>query len=127
VLVRRIHQRFGLRTIEVGSTSGFEHDCRYSYDLCGRLSWLETAEVVRRSKLFIGIDSGPAHIANAVSVRGVILMGRYRQFVSHIPYSGGYGDGSRGTIVRAPGPASEVTVDEAFTAVETQYQAMSSE
>jgi ADP-heptose:LPS heptosyltransferase len=69
--------------------------------LCGRLSLLQTAEVIRRASLFVGIDSGPAHLANAVGTPGVILLGRYRTFPSYTPFSGGYADGTRATLLRA--------------------------
>lgn len=42
-------------------------------DLTGTLSILESAEVIRRSSLFIGLDSGPAHLANAVRTPTVLL------------------------------------------------------
>lgn len=68
----------------------------------------ETAEIFRRAMFFIGIDSGPAHIANAVSCPGVIIMGSYRNFDSYNPFSGDYRNGGA-TIVRASdGPARNV-------------------
>ena len=83
-------------------------------NLCGRLSLLETAEVIRRAALFVGVDSGPAHLANAVGTPGVVLLGRYRGFDAYVPYSGGYADGSNATLVRADGPAA--TIDPAAVA-----------
>ena len=123
-LARRVRDRFGLRTIEVGGASGFaEHaDASVSLDLCGRLSWLETAEVIRRARLFVGIDSGPAHFANAVDTPGVILLGKYRRFTHHVPYSGGYGDGTRATLVRAAGPSPTLGLDEVYAAVAARLE-----
>jgi heptosyltransferase III len=86
-------------------------------DLCGRLLLLETAEVIRRAALFVGIDSGPAHLANAVGTPGVLLLGQYRTFGRYMPFSGGYADGSRATVLHADGPAATLTVDEVFDAV----------
>jgi ADP-heptose:LPS heptosyltransferase len=85
--------------------------------LCGTLSLLETAEVIRRAALYIGIDSGPAHLANAVGTPGVILLGAFRGFRSYMPYSGGYADGTVATIVRADGPAGDLAVEAVFAAV----------
>ena len=53
-------------------------------------SILETAEVIRRARLFIGVDSGPAHLANAVRAPGVVLLGRYGYFRRYMPFSGHY-------------------------------------
>ena len=58
--------------------------------MAGMLSILETAEVIRRAELFVGIDSGPAHLANAVATPGVILIGQYNAFKRFMPYSGLY-------------------------------------
>jgi heptosyltransferase-3 len=85
--------------------------------LCGKLSILETAEVIRRAALFIGIDSGPAHLANAVGTQGVILLGAYAGFQSYMPYSGGYASGETATIVRADGPVADLEVAQVLGAV----------
>ena len=80
-------------------------------DLCGSLSIMETAEVIRRAALFIGIDSGPAHLANATGTPGIILLGRYQGFQAYTPYSGGYGDGSLADLIRGDGPAANIPVE----------------
>ena len=49
-------------------------------NLSNKLSILSTAEVIKRSSIFIGLDSGPSHIANAVGTKGIILMGDYYHF-----------------------------------------------
>ncbi|QKZ13644.1 glycosyltransferase family 9 protein [Spirosoma sp. KUDC1026] len=68
-------------------------------NLCGRLSLLETAEVIRRARLFIGIDSGPAHMANAGNTEGILLLGKLFDFVDYMPYSGRYKRGEGVTIL----------------------------
>jgi heptosyltransferase-3 len=85
--------------------------------LCGRLSVLETAEAIRRARLFVGIDSGPAHLAHAVGTPGVVLLGRFLTFSQHMPFSGRYANGEAATLVRADGLAAELTVDAVFAAV----------
>lgn len=45
------------------------------YDFIGQLSINESAEVIRRSHLFIGSDSGPLYIAEAVGTRTLSLFG----------------------------------------------------
>ena len=87
--------------------------------LCGMLTILETAEVIRRARLFIGIDSGPAHLANAVGTHGVILLGVLLRFRSYTPYSGGYATGETAAIVHADRPVADLSVDVAFTTVMT--------
>lgn len=77
-------------------------------DMTGRLSILETAEVIRRAALFIGIDSGPAHLANAVGCYGIILLGSYLGFKKYNPYSGSYSTGDNATLIFADGPVANV-------------------
>ena len=79
-------------------------------DLCGRLSILETAEVIRRAAAFVGIDSGPAHLANAVGTPGVIILGEYGPYRRYMPYSGEYASGRNATVLHADGPAAGTEV-----------------
>ena len=106
-----------LHVIEIGlDPLVIRQDGARQRSLCGRLSMLETAEVIRRASLFIGIDSGPAHLANAVGTPGVIPLGAFGGFASYLPYSGGYATGALADIVRTDGPASEVSVAAVFDA-----------
>lgn len=71
-------------------------------DYRGRLDILSTAEVVRRASLFVGIDSGPAHLANAVRAQALIILGRYRVFDRYCPYTGFFTEGRGATILQFP-------------------------
>ena len=88
-------------------------------NLCGKLSILETAEVIRQARLFVGIDSGPAHMANAARTEGVILLGQLFDFVDYLPYSGQYKRGEGVTILNQLGhPCSEMPFEWVQQAVE---------
>ncbi len=118
-LVDHITLRLGLDVVEVGTVARvIVTNAGRERTLCGDLSILETAAVIRRSALLIGIDSGPAHIANAVGARGVILLGHYRGFERYMPYSGAYANGRLAELVRAEGPAATLTVETVVAAVE---------
>jgi heptosyltransferase-3 len=107
-----------LTVLEVGlQPVAIPQDGARQRSLCGRLSVLETAEVIRRAILYVAIDSGPAHLAHAVGTPGVILLGRFLTFARYTPYSGDYANGARATLVRADGPAANLSVDEVFAAV----------
>jgi heptosyltransferase III len=69
------------------------------------------AFIIKEAALFVGIDSGFAHVANAYEVPSAIIMGAFRHFKSHMPYSGPWASGIGCRILRARGPASEVTLD----------------
>lgn len=93
----------GLKPVIAGDTPGYT-------DLCGRLSILETAEVIARARAFVGIDSGPAHLANAAGTYGIVLLGHYRRYTRYMPYSGAYADGTNAAILFGDGPASAIPV-----------------
>jgi heptosyltransferase-3 len=104
--------------IEVGTEPRIiRSDGTNQRSLSGKLSVLETAEVIRRAELFIGIDSGPAHLANAVGTPGVLLLGHYQQFQSYMPYSGAYASGLGATILRANGPVADLPIRDVIEAV----------
>jgi len=75
------------------------------------------ALIIKEAALFVGVDSGFAHVANAYEVPSVIIMGAFRHFKTHMPYSGPWGSEIGCRILRARGPAAEVTLDAVKQAV----------
>jgi ADP-heptose:LPS heptosyltransferase len=122
-LIRKEHE---ILTIEVGLAPAFRSGSPRYRSLCGQTSLLELGEVLRRATLFIGIDSGPAHLANAVGTPGVVLLGHYLSFQRYLPYSGGYADGTLAKLIYADGPVSSVPVSEVYAAVTRLLQQVAS-
>ena len=108
-LVRWLIDTYPYPIIEVGLTSVItEKNVRF-HNLCGQLSLLETAEIIRQGRMFIGIDSGPAHMANAMDTEGIILLGQLFDFIDYLPYSGRYKRGEGITILNDYGhPCAEL-------------------
>jgi heptosyltransferase-3 len=118
-LITRILPATGLPIVEVGlQTLVVRPDDTWGQTFCGMLSIMETAEVIRRATLFIGIDSGPAHLANAVGTPGIVLLGDYAGFRFYTPYDGGYANGNNADIARADGPVECLSVDTVVELVE---------
>ncbi len=116
-LIARLLAETPMSIVEIGTRPmAVAADAGRQRAVCG-LSMPETAEVIRRAALYVGIDSGPAHMAHAVATPGVILLGRYANFARYMPFSGSYADGSGATLLHANGPAATLTVDEVFAAV----------
>ncbi|GAB3888499.1 glycosyltransferase family 9 protein [Spirosoma agri] len=108
-LVRWLLDTYPYPVIEVGLESVITEKHPGFRNLCGQLSLLETAEVIRQSHLFIGIDSGPAHMANATGATSILLLGQLFDFVDYLPYSGRYKRGEDITILNNFGhPCSEL-------------------
>jgi heptosyltransferase-3 len=63
------------------------------------------AKIISGADFFLGIDSGPTHIANAFEIPGLILLGDFKNFKNHMPYSGAYELG-RATVYHYPNGTS---------------------
>jgi len=115
----------GLCVVELGLRSllGRKDDGNYS-NLCGQSGIAESAEIIRRAALFIGIDSGPAHLANAVKTPGVILMGRYWTWDYYMPYTGFYADMRNCRILRQAGPVTDLPLDLCLNTVDEVLPAL---
>src|SRR3978361_1478120 len=116
----RILPATGLPIVEVGlQTLVVRPDDTWGQTFCGMLSIMETAEVIRRARFFIGIDSGPAHLANAVKTPGVVLLGRMGYFRQYTPFTGFYaGVAPEVRLVRnLTGVTAEIPVQEVVEAI----------
>lgn len=108
-LVQWLLDTYPYPVIEVGQTPTIVQTNPRFLNLCSQLSLLETAEVIRGAQLFIGIDSGPAHMANAMKTDGIILLGKLFDFVRYTPYSGRYKRGEGVVILNDIGhPCAEL-------------------
>ena len=117
-LAQRIVAELDIPVVEVGLQPTVRLDGDRFLDLCGKTSLMEMAEVIRRAAIFVGIDSGPAHLANAADTPGVVLLGHLAQFKNYNPYSGRYGDESNATLIRnACGPAALIETEAVFDAI----------
>lgn len=117
-LTETLMREHGVPVVEVGlEGQGVSAPGPLRRDLCGRLSIPQTAEVIRRARLFIGIDSGPAHLGNAVGTPAVLLFGSFAGFDRYMPYSGFYEHEGGAQFLWSDGPASDLTVAAVLTAV----------
>ncbi|AFK05073.1 glycosyl transferase family 9 [Emticicia oligotrophica DSM 17448] len=120
-LINQLIEQYDIAIVEIGLSSELAIHSKNYINLCGKLSLLETAEVIKRARLYIGIDSGPAHLANAVGTYGIIMLGKLANFVNHIPYSGGYKSGKTATIIRnTNGPSSEIEISEVLEVIKSK-------
>lgn len=118
-LIERMRAVDGAIIVEVGliAAADVRADCGGYRNLCGKLTLLETADVIRRADLFVGIDSGPAHFANALSTYGVLLLGRHLGFDRYMPFSRPYMDGDNCELIYADGLVAEISVQWVFEAI----------
>jgi len=123
-LLKEIQAKYRLPVFEIGLKPFIDQTAGFCKNLCGQLSILESAEVIRRARLFIGIDSGPAHLANAVGTPGVILMGSYLGFSKYNPFSGYYGNRKNVEIVYTEGSVANIHLDKVLIEVQRMISHM---
>ena len=118
-LIPTLADKYGLEIVEIGLSSNLSVNHPAYRNLCGQLSILETAEVIRRAEYFMGLDSGPAHLANAGGTFGFILMGALNDFSAYNPYSGRYGSGENCVLIRREGvPCAQLPLETVLDALE---------
>jgi heptosyltransferase III len=111
-LVNDLLKEFDYDIIEVGLESYLGISDLHYHNLCGKFTILETAEIIKRADYFIGIDSGPAHLANAVGTFGFLLFGKLIDFENYMPYSGQYQTLENAKFIVSHGkPCSELPYD----------------
>jgi ADP-heptose:LPS heptosyltransferase len=124
-VVDHINSRWQLPVLELGLEPVLINSLEgMNISLCGKLSILQTAEVIRRSVLYLGSDSGPAHLANAVGVYGIIALGHYRHFLQYLPYSGNYADQLKSQILQHDGPLHEMPVNMIIKAIDNRLSSV---
>lgn len=125
-LVVDLIDNYDYKIIEIGLKSTLSVYHSTYYNLCGRLSLLETAEIIKRANFFIGIDSGPAHFANAVGTYGFLLFGKLGDFNHYMPYSGSYEAKTNAKFIIKEGqPCSELNYDEVWEGISETIQEQS--
>ncbi|MGD1072952.1 MAG: glycosyltransferase family 9 protein [Bryobacteraceae bacterium] len=111
-LARRIRQSFDLEPVFVGGPGE---------DLAPFSNWRtvsgaplrEVARLMREAALFVGNDSGPAHVAAAFGIPEVVFFGPSDADV-WAPWRTG------AAVLKAEGPIETLTIDRAMAAVERQ-------
>jgi heptosyltransferase-3 len=118
LLVKRILFRYpSLHIVEVGLYNTINSDnCRF-HDFTGKLDLQEIAHVINSSVLFIGVESGFAHVANALSKNSIILIGYFQEFKNYMVYSGPFARNENVSLIYYQGELKHLEVEK----VEKQF------
>jgi ADP-heptose:LPS heptosyltransferase len=88
-----VFRKMGYHIYEIGFETQMEGD-NHHIDYTGKKSLQKIANLIKDSKFFIGIDSGFAHMANALDTDGLVLIGRFKRGITdtkrYNPFSGKY-------------------------------------
>ena len=116
-LVGHLLDKYDTHVVEVGLRSSIDLDHPCFTSLCGKLSLMQTAEVVRRAAFFIGIDSAPAHMANAWARPGLVMFGKFPSDDFN-PFEGYYATHAKDVILRNPGFVRDFLANDVLAALE---------
>ena len=90
--------RQGFKVVELGIVPVLTLKDPGVIRLSGRQDIHTAAKLIRGAALFVGVESGFAHIANAVGTFGVIVSGKLRRYPAYNLYTGNYAEGGRCNI-----------------------------
>jgi len=93
-LVVRMTKR-GVRVVEVGMPKCVHVDSPLYRDYTGRRNLQDVAWIIKGAAVFVGVDSGFAHVANAVKTPAVVLLGESGGSAQSGIYSGEFSRSER--------------------------------
>lgn len=120
-LARRLIWK-GIKIVEVGKESVIGYQEKNYTDATNIRDIQEIAQIIKRARFFVGIDSAFAHMANCFDIFGIILLGKYKNFTHPLPYSGKYGDGTGARLLYSMGNVKELSVDVVYAEAIKAYE-----
>ena len=90
----------GCPVVEIGMEPVLQLNHPLYVDQTGRISLQTAARIIAGAEVFVGVESGFGHIANATGVFGIIITGKLRKYPDYVTYSGRFRRGERCNLVR---------------------------
>lgn len=90
----------GCPVVEIGMEPVLRLNHPLYVDQTGRISLQTAARIIAGARVFVGVESGFGHIANATGVFGIIITGKLRQYPDYVTYSGRFRRGEACNLVR---------------------------
>ncbi len=90
----------GWHVVEIGLHPLLKLEHPFLIDKTGKADLQTAARIIANAGVFVGIESGFGHIANATGVFGIILTGKLRHYPEYVTYSGRYRKGESCNLVR---------------------------
>jgi heptosyltransferase-3 len=89
-LIQYAIETWGVQVIEIGHVNPLKIEHPSFLSLVGKTTLQETMKIIQGASFFIGLDSGPTHIANAFQIPALVLCGAFKNFKIYHSYSGAY-------------------------------------
>ncbi|MHA8099729.1 glycosyltransferase family 9 protein [Aquirufa aurantiipilula] len=107
--------RWGIHVVEIGMKNPLKLEHPHFTSLVGQCDLMETMKIIQGASFFIGLDSGPTHMANAFQVPGLVICGEFTYFKKYMSYSGFYQESKQTKVLFNPkGKAEGLGYDEVW-------------
>lgn len=112
VLIEDLISEFGLIVYDIGLDTPLNVKNPKFNSLIGKTSLTETMQIIQNASYFLGVDSGPAHIANAFKIKSILLFGEFYNFKNYQVYAGNFEKPEIANFIRNEnGPTCELTFE----------------
>ena len=89
-LIQYAIEKWEVHILEIGQRNPLPFEHPHFTSLVGKTTLMETMKIIQGASFFIGLDSGPTHIANAFQIPALVLCGAFKNFSIYHSYSGAY-------------------------------------
>ncbi len=89
-LINFILDTYAIQIVEIGHKNPLPLEKPGFTSLVGKTTLMETMKIIQGASFFMGLDSGPTHIANAFEIPALVLCGEFKNFKTYRAYSGAY-------------------------------------
>ena len=121
-LIHKIWEKFDVKIVEIGTADGLALQDPRFISLVGKSDLQTSMQWIQHASFYIGVDSGPAHMANALEIPGFIICGKYKNFDEYMVYSGAYLKQDIATVYFKDGKVPEEhSVEDIFRSIEKTY------
>ena len=120
LLVRILERYPDLHIVEIGLDTAISNASPRYHNLTSKYNLQQIAHIIQRATLFIGVESGFGHFANALGTNSIIMIGYYQQYKNYQVYSGRFAQGKDVTLYYHQGKLSELKTDEIWPSVVTR-------
>ncbi len=110
----------GLHVVEIGLSSIISNSSPRFHDLTSRYSLQQIAYIIKGAKLFIGVESGFAHFANALGTNSTVLIGYFQHYKNYMVYTGRFAAGENCTLHYHQGLLKNMSLAECWPSVENR-------
>jgi len=114
-----------LHVVEIGLSATIENKSPRFHDLTAKYTLQQLAYIIKGAKLFIGVESGFAHIANAVGTNSAVMIGYFQHYKNYMVYTGRFASGENCILHYHQGTLSGMLPEEFWPSVESRLPAAS--